>query len=132
MYTDDSRGLESPDQSDVSNETIVTRALPDGGTDALSRYRLQVIDRQARKLLETIGEDSDATRHCREIRAEVEYVRRELFGFEFESNDLETDPTTVPMIVDRGELVTTCLGPDPDAYVREHGVDERERGDSDD
>ncbi|MCU4742212.1 hypothetical protein [Natronoglomus mannanivorans] len=98
-----------------------TRALPDGGTDALSRYRLKEIDRQARKLLETIDTDSDATRHCREIRAEVECVRRELFGFEFESSDLETDPTTVPMVVDCGEAVTTCLGPDPDAYVREHG-----------
>lgn len=119
MFNDDSRGLESPDRSDVSTERIATRVLPDGGTDVLSRYRFHAIDRQARKLLETVDRDSDATRHCREIRAKVECVRRELF--EFESGDLETDLTDVPMIVDRGEPVTTCLGPDPDAYVREHG-----------
>ncbi|WP_276255180.1 hypothetical protein [Halomontanus rarus] len=130
MFNDDSRGLESPDKSDVSIETIATRALPDGGTDALSRYRLHVIDRQARKLLETVDGDGDATRHCREIRAEVECVRRELLGFE--PSDLETDPTTVPMIVDRGEPVTACLGPDPDVYVREHANSTDEHGDRDD
>ncbi|WP_207586342.1 hypothetical protein [Halomontanus rarus] len=130
MYTDDSRGLESPDRSHAPTEPTDTRALPNDGTDALSRYRLHVIDRQARKLLETVDRDSDATRHCREIRAEVECVRRELF--EFAAGDLENDPAGIPMIVDRDEPVTACLGPDPDVYVREHANSTDEHGDRDD
>ncbi|MCU4743962.1 hypothetical protein [Natronoglomus mannanivorans] len=101
MYDDDSRGLESPDRPHASTDDWNTRARPDGGDpssnestepahpndvdpDAAS-YRLEVIDHQAKRLLEELvadrtdrGRPHEAVRHLREIRAEVEWVRRGL------------------------------------------------------
>lgn len=131
MSNDDSRGLESPDRPHASTDD--SRALSD-----TSRSRLETIDQQARTLLENVSEDSDAVRHLREIRAEVDRVRLSLLGPEavLEDLPLEADVTRfdggdsieptdtdgdVPMIASRGERVTTYLGPDPDAYEREHG-----------
>ncbi|MCU4740539.1 hypothetical protein [Natronoglomus mannanivorans] len=104
MYDDDSRGLESPDRPQVSTD-VDTRVRPDGGDpssndtgtepthpndvdpDAAS-YRLEVIDQQAKRLLEELATDRadragrkrphEAVRHLREIRAEVEWARRGL------------------------------------------------------
>ncbi|WP_207591637.1 hypothetical protein [Halomontanus rarus] len=100
MYDDDSRGLESPDRPHASTDDWNTRARPDGGTPApedssddsthpndvdpdTAGYRLEVIDHQATKLLEALADDRtdephEATRHLREIRAEVEWVRQGL------------------------------------------------------
>ncbi|WP_276256307.1 hypothetical protein [Halomontanus rarus] len=98
MYDDDSRGLESPDRPHASTDD---RILPDGGDPAseengtesshpndvdpdAASYRLEVIDHQAKRLLEDLtadrtGRPYDAVRHLREIRAEVEWARRGLY-----------------------------------------------------
>ncbi|WP_207592877.1 hypothetical protein [Halomontanus rarus] len=97
MYDDDSRGLESPDRPHASTDD---RILPDGGDPAseengtesthpndvdpdAASYRLEVIDHQAKRLLEGLtadrtGRPHDAVRHLREIRAEAEWARRGL------------------------------------------------------
>ncbi|MCU4741632.1 hypothetical protein [Natronoglomus mannanivorans] len=148
MSDDDSRGNESPDRPHVSTDNI--RAPDDTtGNTSETRARLEIIDQQARHLLESasVSEDGEAVRHCREIRAEVDRVRLLLLGPEAvldgvplevdaeeesgkssgsdndadsPATDFNTDPR-VPMIVHRGERVTTYLGPDPDAYELEHG-----------
>ncbi|WP_276253160.1 hypothetical protein [Halomontanus rarus] len=135
MSHDDSRGNESPDRPHASTDDDQSYA-----TEA--RVRLKIIDQQAQTLLENAPGDSDAIRHCREIRAEVDRVRLYLLGPEavLEGLPLEEDTTEsddsdssapfhtdsdededVPMIAHEGERVTTCLGPDPEAYEREHG-----------
>ncbi|WP_207589861.1 hypothetical protein [Halomontanus rarus] len=133
MSDDDSRGYESPDRPHASTNDDQSHA-----TEA--RVRLEIIDQQAQALLENIPKDSDAIRHCREIRAEVDRVRLYFLGPEavLEGLPLEEDTTEsdgsdsnvpfhidldedVPMVAHEGKRVTTCLGPDPDAYEREHG-----------
>ncbi len=114
MYDDDSRGLESPDRPHASTDDWNTRARPDGGTPApedssddsthpndvdpdAAGYRLEVIDHQATKLLEVLADDRtdephEATRHLREIRAEVEWARRGLCESPGESGSFADSP----------------------------------------
>lgn len=138
MSDDDSRGLESPDRSDVST---TARARTDGGSaddvirdclasiDYLTRTLLaDVRDGEALDALETSDYESrrEAVRHIREIRAEASQVALLLVGPEAvipyraaDDPDRETS-----LIARQGSVTTSYLGPDPGAFHRER---ERQR-----
>lgn len=91
MYNDATRGLESPDRSDVS--PIDSRVRTDGGKPADAvRERLRAIDALTRSLLADIQQPieplehtdpetrREAARHVREIRAETGRVGLLLYG----------------------------------------------------
>ncbi|WP_255192419.1 hypothetical protein [Natronobeatus ordinarius] len=115
MPNDDSREPKSPDRT---REPTTKTENAGGLTDAA---RLEAIDRLAAALLErTQSGDEDRpefTRHCREIRAEVECARRAL-------SDADG------MVRARGVATTSCLGPHPGTVVRggECGGTEKRRG----
>ncbi len=97
---------------------------------------LEAIDRLARGLLVAVERDDaleaetrrEARRHLREIRAEVEATRLALFG----PAALDGDPPgnrcgaddDLPLLVRRGPLSTSLLGPDPVAFERRRGDDD--------
>ncbi|SEP68600.1 hypothetical protein [Natrinema salaciae] len=119
MSNDDTRGNESPDRPDESQRQT---------TD----YRpiLEHLDTQITDLLETITDDETvdqttrlkAKRHCRELRAELEWLGRDL---------LEGEGWRVPRRTDRRDGITTVSGPIEAALERAEW-DDRDRGRTED
>ncbi|WIV68823.1 hypothetical protein [Natrialbaceae archaeon AArc-T1-2] len=124
MSNEDSRGHKNPDRpreattdDQTTDHHTSDHHIPD--PNALTdEARLEAIDRLAAALLESASRSDDErrefTRHCREIRAEVECARRAL------SDD-------DGMVRARGVASTSWLGPKPGVVASRDGcTDDRD------